>query len=72
MVNYEDGDKETMSYRQINQSKCPVLDKDTMRRITQLSTQLHQVNVVWEMKKQPKTTKFWAHFANAVYDDDTC
>ena len=45
LVNYEEGDKETMSRNQINRCRCPNRDKDTMRKITRLSTQLHQVNI---------------------------
>ena len=43
------------------------------RRIARLQVQLHQANVVKEMKKATARTgaKLLAHFANAVYNDDT-
>ena len=73
LVNYEDGDKEIMSYRQINPYKYADQDKTTIRRITRLSAQFHQANILKEMKNTTSATggKQPAHFANAVYDDDT-
>ena len=44
-----------------------------MRRITRLQARLHQANVVKEMNKANARTgaKLPAHFANAVFDEDT-
>ena len=43
------------------------------RRITRLQARLHQANVVKEMKKTTAATEARppAHFANAVYYEDT-
>ena len=52
----------------------PDQDKDPMRRVPRLSTRLHQANVINEMKKENKSAtraKLPAHFANAVYKEDS-
>ena len=62
-----------MNYQQLNRYQCPDCDKYTMRRITILSSRLHQANAEKEMKKEYKSakgTELPAHFANAVYDED--
>ena len=41
-----------MNYQQLNRYRCPDQDKDMTRRVTRLSTTLHQENVLKEMKKQ--------------------
>ena len=72
-ISYENGKKEKINQRQLNRYRCTDRDRDTTRRITRLQTRLHQENVVKEMNKANARTgtKLPAHFANAVYDEDT-
>ena len=72
-ISYENGENEKINQRQLNRYRCTDRDRDTTRRITRLQTRLHQANVAKEMNKAYARTgaKLPAHFANAVFDEDT-
>ena len=72
-ISYDNGENEKINQRQLNRYRCTDRDKDTTRRITRLQTRLHQANVAKEMNKANARTgaKLPAHFANAVFDEDT-
>ena len=72
-VSYENGENEKINQRQLNRYRCTDRDRDATRRITRLQTRLHQANIVKEMNKANARTgaKLSAHFANAVFDEDT-
>ena len=72
-ITYENGDNEKINHRQLNRYRCTDRDRDMTRRITRLQARLHQANVVKEMNKANARTgaKLPAHFANAVFDEDT-
>ena len=71
LINYDNSDVETMKIKEVQTYKCLDQDKDIMRRITRLSTELCQANVIREMKKQNTTSKLPAQFLNVVYDNGT-
>ena len=72
-ISYENGENEKINQSQLNRYICTDRDRDTTRRIIRLQARLHQANVAKEMNKAYTRTgaKIPAHFANAVFDEDT-
>ena len=72
-VSYANGENEKINQRQLNRYKITDRYRDITRRITILQTRLHQENVVKEIKKASTATgaTLPAHFANAVFNEDT-
>ena len=72
-ISYENGENEKINQCQLNRYRCTDRDRDTTRLITRIQARLQQANIAKEMNKASARTgaKLPAHFANAVFDEDT-
>ena len=70
---YDNKENERISFRQLNRYRCTDIGRNRTRQITRLSARLQRANLVKETKNKPSPAggKLPAHFAMAVYNEDT-
>ena len=70
---YDNGKNEKINQYQLNQYRCTDTDRDRTRQLMHVSTRLQRAHLVKEVKNKPPPSggKLPAHFAMAVYAEDT-